>query len=467
VRAEVKSAEERNPYVVGAVGLAVTAAALLLATNYTHLPFVNSGTEYSAYFADAGGLQNGAVVRTSGVDVGKVSDIELDGPRILVKFKVERDIRLGDRTEAAVKLANVLGTKLLEVTPRGEGELDAPIPLERTTPAYNLADALGDLSNVTAGLNTEQLSDSLSVLSNELSGTPPALRYAVQGLGRFSKTLADRDQQLRNLLKDANKVTTVLADRSDEILRLVRNANALLIELQAQSEAIDQISGNISAAAQQLKGFISENRQTLKPALDKLNGVLTILDNRKERIQKAIPMLNAFGAGLGESVSGAPGFKANVINLPPGQFIQPFIDAAFSDLGLDPATLPPTKINDPLVGQPATPPLPVPYPRTGQGGEPRTTIPGDITGNPGDRGDCPLPVAGCYPLKDEPPQPPPGGPPPGPPAVSPPGTEPTILPPGPVELPAPGQTPPTQSPALQGSDSVSAPPNPVPEGAAP
>ena len=85
-----------------------------------------------------------------------------------------------------------------------------------------------------------------------------------------------------------------------------------------------------------------------------------------------------------------------IVNLLPGQFVQPFIDAAFSDLGLDRNTLPPSQLTDPQTGQPATPPLPVPYPRTGQGGEPRQTLPDAITGNPGDQGCGPpgLPLPG-------------------------------------------------------------------------
>ena len=87
---------------------------------------------------------------------------------------------------------------------------------------------------------------------------------------------------------------------------------------------------------------------------------------------------------LGESLSSGPFFKAYVVNLFPGQFVQPFIDAAFSDLGVDPATLLPSQLTDPPTGQPGTPALPVPYPRTGQGGEPRLHLPDAITGKPGD-----------------------------------------------------------------------------------
>ena len=87
-------------------------------------------------------------------------------------------------------------------------------------------------------------------------------------------------------------------------------------------------------------------------------------------------MLNSYVMSLGESLSSGPFFKAYVVNLLPGQFVQPFISAAFSDLGLDPATLLPSQLTDPQTGQPGTPPLPMPYPRTGQGGEPRLNLPG-------------------------------------------------------------------------------------------
>ena len=97
---------------------------------------------------------------------------------------------------------------------------------------------------------------------------------------------------------------------------------------------------NISAVFdQQSRASSPRTAHTLKPALDKLNGVLTIVDNRKERVQKSIKLLNTYAMSLGESVSSGPFFKAYVVNLLPGQFVQPFIDAAFSDLGLDPNVL--------------------------------------------------------------------------------------------------------------------------------
>jgi phospholipid/cholesterol/gamma-HCH transport system substrate-binding protein len=428
----MKSFTERNPYIIGAIGCALTAVIVLAALNYQKLPFFNEDNDYSAYFDDAGGLIEGAAVQVSGLKVGRVNGIDLDGQRVRIAFTVDDNIHLGDRTEAAIKTKSLLGAKILEVTPRGDGTQSEPIPVDRTKSPYQLPDALGDLSATISGLNTNQLSDSLAVLSDTFKDTPPDLQVAVQGVARFSDTLNRRDAQLRTLLANANKASGVLSDRSDQVVSLIANANALLTQLESQSSALDQISGNISAVARQLKGFIAENRQSFKPALDKLNGVLTIIDNRKDKVQQSIKKLNAYAMSLGESVSSGPFFKAYLANLIPGQFIQPFVDAAFSDLGLDPATALPSQRTDPQVGQPGTPALPVPFPRTGQGGEPNLDLPDAITGKPGDP---------RYPYREPLPAPPPGGPPPGPPAPAPPSDESVPTPPADVLWPAPGEVP--------------------------
>jgi phospholipid/cholesterol/gamma-HCH transport system substrate-binding protein len=434
VRTEMKSFAERNLFIIGAVGISLVAGVGALALNYDKLPLVNSERHYSAYFAEAGGLRSGAPVQVAGFRIGQVSSVKLDGAQVLVAFDVDKSVHLGERSEANIRTKTLLGAKVLQVTPRGDGELSAPIPLERTRSPYQLPDALGDLSTTITGLNTNAVSDALATISQTFQDTPPDLKAAVDGVARFSQALDTRDQQLRNLLANANKATTVLSERADQVAGLVADTNALLAQLQTQSAALDQISGSLSAFAKQLSGFIQDNRAQLRPALDKLNGVLTIVDDRKERIQQAIKSLNSYAMSLGEAVASGPFFKAYLANLLPGQFVQPFVDAAFSDLGLDPNVLLPSERVDPPTGQSATPALPVPYPRTGQGGEPNLTLPDAITGNPGDP---------RYPYREPPPAPPPGGPPPGPPAPAAPDVASTPGPtPAPVYHPAPGEVPP-------------------------
>lgn len=429
---KVKPLAERNRIAVGIVGTVIIALVVAAAFSYDRLPFVKGTSDYSAYFAEAGGIKPGSDVRVSGLSVGRVSDIHLEGTKVRVDFTVKDGVDLGDRTEAAIKTETVLGTKMLEVTPRGDGTLTGTIPLERTTSPYDLPSALGDLTTAISGLDTTQLSSALTTLADTFKQTPADLKLALDGVAQFSDTLNARDAQLRNLLGNANKVTAVLAKRSDQIAGLVVNANALLAELVAQRDAVDGFMTNLTAVSRQISGLVADNKAALKPALDKLNGVLSILDNRKKELQRTVTLFRRYAMSFGEVLGSGPYFKASLVNLLPGQFVQPFIDAAFSDLGVDPNVKLPSELVDPAIGQPGTPALPVPYPRTGQGGEPNLTLPDAITGNPGDP---------RYPYREPLPAPPPGGPPPGPPAPAPPGivgpmpyTGPT-----PIYVPAPGE----------------------------
>ncbi|MDX1870937.1 MCE family protein [Mycolicibacterium sp. 120266] len=431
-RPTVKPIAERNRVAVGVVGTIIAALVVVAAFSYDRLPFIKGTSDYSAYFTEAGGIKPGSDVRVSGLSVGRVSDIHLEGTKVRVDFTVKDGVDLGDRTEAAIKTETVLGTKMLEVTPRGDGTLTGTIPLERTTSPYDLPTALGDLTTAISGLDTTQLSSALTTLADTFKQTPADLKLALDGVAQFSDTLNARDAQLRNLLGNANKVTAVLAKRSDQIASLVVNANALLAELVAQRDAVDGFMTNLTAVAQQISGLVADNKAALKPALHKLNGVLSILDNRKKELQRTVTLFRRYAMSFGEVLGAGPYFKASLVNLLPGQFVQPFIDAAFSDLGVDPNVKLPSELVDPAIGQPGTPALPVPYPRTGQGGDPNLTLPDAITGNPGDP---------RYPYRQPLPAPPPGGPPPGPPALAPPGVVGPVpyTGPTPVYVPAPGE----------------------------
>ena len=114
---------------------------------------------------------------------------------MLVDFTVRDGVELGDRTEAAIKTETVLGTKMLEMTPRGDGTLDRHHPARADQVALRPADALGDLTTTISALDTTQLSSALTTLADTFKDTPPELKIALEGVARFSDTLNTRDAQ--------------------------------------------------------------------------------------------------------------------------------------------------------------------------------------------------------------------------------------------------------------------------------
>jgi phospholipid/cholesterol/gamma-HCH transport system substrate-binding protein len=374
-RINIKPLNRHNPVVVGVVGTVLVTCVVLAAFQYNKLPFVKNTNDYSAYFAEAGGIKTGSTVRVSGMGVGRVSDIRLEGTKVRVGFTVRKGIVLGDRTEAAIKTETILGSKMLELTSRGDGNLSGSIPLERTTSPYELPDALGDLTTTISGLDTAQLSSALTTLANTIKETPPDLKPALQGVARFSDTLNGRDTQLRSLLANADKVSAVLGRRSQQIAGLVANSNALLAALLDERDSIDALMNNITAVSHQVSGLVGDNRSTLKPALDKLNGVLEVLDNRKEDIQKTLPKFKRYAMSFGEVLGSGPFFKAYVANLIPGQIGGPVIDADMYDRFLDPNQKLPSEAVDPPTGSPPVPPEQAPVPLWSQPPSPPPSTP--------------------------------------------------------------------------------------------
>jgi phospholipid/cholesterol/gamma-HCH transport system substrate-binding protein len=372
---KIKLPTQRSPFVIGVMGTVIVACVVIAAFEYDKLPFVKNTKDYSAYFSEAGGIKPGSTVRVSGMGVGRVSDIRLDGTKVRIGFTVKNNVVLGDRTEASIKTETILGNKMLELTSRGDGKLSGTIPLERTTSPYDLPDALGDLTTTISGLDTTQLSSALTTLANTFKETPPDLKPALQGVARFSETLNGRDAQLRNLLGNANKVSGVLGRRSQQIASLVTDSNALLAALLDERDSLDALMNNLTGVSHEISGLVNDNRTQLKPALDKLNGVLEILDNRKEDIQRTLPKFKRYAMSFGECLGSGPFFKAYVANLIPGQFGGPTLDVDMYDRFLDPNQKLPSESVDPPTGTPPVPPENAPVPLWSQPPSPPPSTP--------------------------------------------------------------------------------------------
>ncbi len=186
---------------VGLYGILVIALLLLGAQRLDAIvELMSDSDEVTAYFTDSSGLAEGDRVEIAGIAVGRVREVEIDGSRIRVVAGVDSPVELGDRTRAAIKVGNLLGSKYLELEPRGTSALTQAIPLERTSPAYDVVSAVSDLSDTIEDIDTEQLATALDTVAKTFRGSSPQIRRAVTGVSALSRTIANRDQELHDLL---------------------------------------------------------------------------------------------------------------------------------------------------------------------------------------------------------------------------------------------------------------------------
>jgi phospholipid/cholesterol/gamma-HCH transport system substrate-binding protein len=292
---------ERNKTVIGAVGILSVLALLIGSFN---LDALIGGATYRAEFSEAAGLRPDDEVRVAGVKVGKVLSVDLAGDRVSVEFRA-KDVELGDRSRADIKIKTLLGRKYLMLIPDGDGELDpgGVIPLGRTTSPYDISEAFQDLSTSVSEIDDEQLAETFSTLAETFRETPDEVRTSLEGLGRLSRALASRDRELRALLERTRSVSAVLAERDEDLTSFLADSSLVLQEVAARREVISRLLDTTVELSEQLRALVRENRADLAPALERLRNVAEMLrrnqDNLEQGLIRLAPFVRVFANNLG------------------------------------------------------------------------------------------------------------------------------------------------------------------------
>lgn len=280
--------------VVAIVGGIVQTGGALPAKKYTYV---------TATFSDVGILKTGKEVRTSGVRVGTVSEIEyVDGAaEVTLRLDGEQDIY--DDATAFVGNVSALGKKYVDLDPgtADAGELGADgIPLEQTTPSTSVEDILGAFDPATR----RQLQVALRELSTGLAGHGQDLNVV---LARSPELLADLEvvtgaltspsADLPGTLTSATRLVSRFRGREDQIAALMHNADLTVSALSVDDG--DPLRRTVEA---------------LPPTLRDARGALDALHPPLADARVAVRDLRPGGEALGRSSGSLRAFLRNSVD---------------------------------------------------------------------------------------------------------------------------------------------------------
>src|SRR6201991_2369962 len=401
----MRTLEGSNRVRNGLMGILVLLLVLAVGQSFASVPMLFAAPTYYAQFSDTGGLNSGAKVRIAGVDVGRGRSMRIDAAKVVIGYPLG-GTQIGTQSRAAIRTDTILGRRNIEIEPRGSEPLRASgvLPLGQTTTPYQIYDAFFDVTKAASGWDTQTVKRSLNVLSETIDQTYPHLSAALDGVARFSDTIGKRDDQVKQLLANANKIAGVLGNRSAQVNQLLVNAQSLLAAINERQYAVSMLLERVSSFSDQVKGFIDDN-PNLNHVLEQLRTISDVLKDRRGDLMQTLTTVAKFVASLGEAVASGPFFKVLLVNLLPGQILQPFVDAAFKKRGIDPekfwgdAGLPAWRFPDPNAqrfpnGAPAPGPTVLegtpehPGPAVLKGSPCSYTPPPDVLPRPGDPLPC-------------------------------------------------------------------------------
>lgn len=284
------------------------------------------GTTYYAEFSDASGIHKGNIVQVGGIRVGRVTDVTLAGDRVKVTFELKGDVDFGKESKASIKVLNLLGEKFLDVQPEGEGQLASggTIPVERTQAAYDIVGVFTDLTNTTEQIDTGQLSTALDTVADTLDVSAPEIRASFDGIARLSRSVASRDAEIQSLFESSKSVSKVLSERSQDIVSLMKNSDLVFKELTKRREAVHALLVNARTLALELRGLVKDNEKQIGPALQEVDGLVSFLVSKKQKIKETLAALGPYVSILSNIIGTGPWFDAyasNLLALPTGEFV--------------------------------------------------------------------------------------------------------------------------------------------------
>lgn len=209
--------------------------------------------ELVAVFDDASPLVPGNVVKASGVDVGKITDVELRDGKAQVKMRIDRSVLpLHEDAKATITTQDLLGERFIRLH---RGSPDAPVMSAMTIPTKN-TDRVVDLQDVLNAVDTPT-SVALSALLTETG----------EGLQGRGKQADEALAALAPAMKQTSDLAEILEDQNDLLTRLVDNTQPVASSVAAdEGRQLDQL---VDSATQSLE-IVASERAALQAALARL-----------------------------------------------------------------------------------------------------------------------------------------------------------------------------------------------------
>ncbi|TQK32059.1 MCE family protein [Arthrobacter sp. SLBN-53] len=249
---------------LGLTAILAGAALLVSVVVVSHLDI--GRIRYTAEFLQAAQLSTGDRVTIAGIEVGTVNDITLAGTHVLATFSVDKNVRIGADSRAAIKLTTILGSRYLELTPAGDGVLqDRRIPQERTAVPYDLQRTLADATDSLGSIDAAQMTRSVEVMNTALQGLPEQLPEALGNLRSLTDVVATRRGQLSTLLTNVDTVVDLLVRQKAELGSLVLQGNQLLDEITTRRAAMQRLFDGVTTLVEHAHTILRD-----EPHLDEL-----------------------------------------------------------------------------------------------------------------------------------------------------------------------------------------------------
>ncbi len=298
-----------TPFKVGLVVLAALLATLYMVTTLTQGENfgASGGTRVHAMFSDVTGLAKNSRVKMSGIPVGRLESMELEGDKVRVTVRMTKDVELHRGVEAngiyrngatiTKKQSSMLGDYFLELTPGTEGPV------------------LGDgdqIMNVTQTIGTSQLFSKFDRIATDIKTITESLSSVLGG--------KDGAKRLETMIRDLQRMLEVMRSfverNSQKIDRILANAENISDDLNRFSgegtRSVKRILADVETVTREVREIVGESSEDFEDGVGSLKSTLAQLDKTLQSLDRSADNVEA----ITDKVNEGDGAVGKLINDP-------------------------------------------------------------------------------------------------------------------------------------------------------
>jgi len=251
------------------IGLMVASAILVFFTGFYFLKGSNIFSGENNYYADYNsvqGLTPSAAVQIKGVNVGKVTEINLEG-KVRVTLAIDKKVHIPKGTKAELISLDLLGTKAIRL------DLSNSTEYAKNGDVLDAAVESGIIDNISSEISplvadvraTVAMLDSVLTGINgivnkqtqeNISGSIASLNETMKHFSHLSDKLDKESGQIAGILENANSITTNLKNNNEHIANILKNAEATTDKL--SKAPIDDMVKNLQSTSDQLNTLVTK-----------------------------------------------------------------------------------------------------------------------------------------------------------------------------------------------------------------
>ncbi len=271
-----------------------------------------------AEFDDALGVLKGDAVKVAGVDVGRVEATEIVNGKAVVRFNVDKSVKLGKDSSAGIRWRNVVGQRFMYIYPGEEKpfyEENDRIPSDMTRPPADIGEFLNSAGPILKAIDPEKANAFVDAINTALVGNEETVQRLFDNGAVLAQELGANDEDISRLLESSDTIMAAYANQDDQIGAFIDNLQELSTDLAGDTDDINSLVDNFAVVQEQLDHVLIRSRGNIDSTLHNLDKVAGTVADNKKHLRRTLRTLPLGVAGYFQTTSWGEWFNVRITKL--------------------------------------------------------------------------------------------------------------------------------------------------------